>query len=167
MLGKLFFFLFPLLMAFAGSSDLITMRISNRLVAVLVAAFLVLAVALQMPLQDIALHVTCAVVVLIVAFTFFSFGWVGGGDAKLAAATALWFGFSETLPYLVYAAIYGGILTLALLVVRRWPLPLFLNRIGWIQRLHNHKTGIPYGIALAVAGLVTYSDTALYQQLLG
>ena len=166
MLGKLFFFLFPLLMAFAASSDLITMRISNRLVAVLVAAFLVLAVALQMPLQDIALHVTCAVVVLIVAFTFFSFGWVGGGDAKLAAATALWFGFSETLPYLVYAAIYGGILTLALLVVRRWPLPLFLNRIGWIQRLHNHKTGIPYGIALAVAGLVTYSDTALYQQLL-
>jgi prepilin peptidase CpaA len=167
MLGKIAFFLFPLLMAFAASSDLLTMRISNRLVLVLAAAFFALALALHLPLQEVALHVTCALIVLIVAFAFFSFGWMGGGDAKLAAATALWFGFGETLPYLVYAAVFGGILTLALLAVRRWPLPLFLNKVGWIQRLHNHKSGVPYGIALAFAGLVTYYDTALYQQLLG
>lgn len=167
MIGKIAFFLFPLLMAFAASSDLLTMRISNRLVLVLVGGFVALAVAMQLPLQDVALHVTCALVVLLVAFAFFSMGWVGGGDAKLMAATALWFGFGETLPYLVYAAVYGGILTLALLMLRRWPLPLFLNRIGWIQRLHNHKNGVPYGIALAFAGLVTYYNTALYQQLLG
>jgi prepilin peptidase CpaA len=134
---------------------------------ILVGAFIVLALAIQLPLQDFALHVTCALIVLVAAFTFFSMGWVGGGDAKLAAATALWFGFGETLPYLVYAADYGGILTLALLMLRHWPLPLFLNKVGWIQRLHNHKSGVPYGIALAFAGLVTYYDTALYQQLLG
>ena len=43
--------------------------------------------------------------VLVGAFAFFSFGWIGGGDAKLAAATSLWLGFGLTLPYLVYAAL--------------------------------------------------------------
>ena len=45
---------FPLLMALAASSDLLTMRISNRLVGVLVLGFFVLAVAAQLPLQQIA-----------------------------------------------------------------------------------------------------------------
>lgn len=167
MIGKLAFFLFPLLMALAASSDLLTMRISNRLVIVLVAGFLALALAIHLPLQEFAMHLTCALIVLVVAFGLFSMRWIGGGDAKLAAATTLWLGFGETLPYLVYSALFGGVLTLVLLTVRRLPLPQFLTRIGWIQRLHNRKSGVPYGIALAVAGLVTYFDTALYQQLIG
>jgi hypothetical protein len=89
---------FPLLMALAASSDLITMRISNRLVAVLVVGFFVLAFAAQLPLQQIAMHTGLAVMVLAFGFAFFSFGWIGGGDAKLAAATSLWIGFGLLLP---------------------------------------------------------------------
>jgi prepilin peptidase CpaA len=159
--------IFPLLMAFAASSDLLTMRISNRVVLVLIASFFVVALMVGLPLQDIGMALLAAAVVLVFAFAFFAFGWIGGGDAKLVAATTLWLGFGLTLPYLVYAALLGGGLTLAILAVRRWPLPEGLSRIRWIDRLHDSKGGIPYGIALAAAGLLVYSDTSIYQRLIG
>jgi prepilin peptidase CpaA len=165
MIDTLALLLFPGLMALAASSDLITMRISNRLVLVLVAAFCVVAYAVGLPIETFAMHIAAGLAVLAVAFTFFAFGWIGGGDAKLAAATTLWMGFGLALPYLVYAALFGGVLTLALLLLRRFPLPPSLARIGWIDHLHDHRTGIPYGIALAIAGLTTYSDTLIFHEL--
>ncbi|MFD2648418.1 prepilin peptidase [Devosia albogilva] len=156
---------FPFAMALAASSDLLTMRISNRLVLVLVAGFFIIALAVNLPLQQVAMHVTAAVIALAVGFAFFAFRWIGGGDAKLAAATTLWLGFGLTLPYLVYAALLGGVLTLALLTLRGFPLTPFLARWPWLERLHNKKSGIPYGVALAAAGLLTYSNSTIYQLL--
>ena len=157
--------LFPLVMALAASSDLLTMRISNKLVLFLAAAFCVVAIAIDMPLQQFAMHVTCALVVLAVAFGLFALRWVGGGDAKLAAATTLWLGFGLTLPYLVYAALLGGVLTLLILVLRRMPLTPFLARERWLERLHDRKSGVPYGVALAIAGLMTYSNSTIFERL--
>jgi prepilin peptidase CpaA len=154
-------------MAFAASSDLLTMRISNRLILVVVAGFFIIALAIKLPPEQLGLHMACAALVLVMAFTFFTFGWIGGGDAKLAAATTLWLGFGLTLPYLVYGALLGGVLTLALLSVRKFPLPLVLTRVSWIERLHDKNTGIPYGIALAAAGLLTYSNTTIFHALAG
>jgi len=165
MVSALALLVFPLLMAFAASSDLLTMRISNRLVLVLIAGFFVVAFATGLPLPQLGMHVAGALLVLCIAFAFFALGWIGGGDAKLAAATALWVGFGELLPYFIYAALLGGALTLVILMVRRWPLPTALIGIEWIDRLHDAKTGIPYGIALAVAGIMVYSDTAVFQRL--
>jgi prepilin peptidase CpaA len=162
---QLLLVLFPLIMAFAASSDLLTMRISNRVSLLLAALFVVAAVVSGMSLQDFGLHMACAAVVLVVAFGMFAMGWIGGGDAKLAAATSLWMGFALTLPYLVYASLIGGLMTLLIMGARNWPLPLFMTKIGWIERLHNPKTGIPYGIALAIAGLLTYTDTSVFQHL--
>ena len=158
-------FFFPALMAFAASSDLLTMRISNRLVLLLAAGFFIVALAINMPLQQLAMHVLCALAVLVVAFSFFALGWVGGGDAKLAAATTLWLGFGLTLPYLVYSAIFGGLLTLAILSLRRLPLTPFIARFAWLERLHNRKSGVPYGIAMAAAGVLVYSNTAIFERL--
>lgn len=155
-------FIFPFFMAFAASSDLLTMRISNKLVMLLVASFFVLAFILQMPLAEMGMHLACAAVVLLVGFTFFAFGWIGGGDAKLAAATTLWLGFGLALPFLIYAALLGGALTLLVLALRRYPLPSFLARLSWLDRLHDPKSGVPYGIALAIAGLLTYSSSYIF-----
>ncbi|MBS0532569.1 MAG: prepilin peptidase [Proteobacteria bacterium] len=151
--------LFPALMAFAASSDLLTMTISNRLSLALSAGFLVLALAAGMPLATIGMHFAAAASVLVVGFFFFSQGWIGGGDAKLFAATALWFGFDHLFDYAVYASIFGGVLTLGLLQFRKLPLPSALTRHPWIMRLHEEKGGIPYGIALAAAALVIYPKT--------
>jgi prepilin peptidase CpaA len=158
--------IFPLLMAFAAFSDLFTMRISNKLVLALVATFFILALLADLPLSEIGMNLACAAVVLVFAFAFFAFGWIGGGDAKLIAATTLWLGLGVMLPYLIYASLLGGALTLLLLAARRYPLPERLRAIGWIDRLHDAKTGVPYGIALAIAGVLVYSDSAIFQGVL-
>jgi prepilin peptidase CpaA len=105
------------------------------------------------------MHIGAGALVLAAGFTCFAFGWIGGGDAKLAAATALWFGFSYLLDYLVYASLFGGALTLLLIQFRLLPLPAPLARHQWIMRLHEKGGGVPYGIALAAAALVVYPKT--------
>jgi prepilin peptidase CpaA len=151
--------LFPGIMAFAASSDLVTMTISNRVSLILAAGFLALAMMSGMGWWDVLLHLGAACIVLVIAFGFFSQGWIGGGDAKLAAATALWLGFDYLMPYLVYASLFGGALTLLLIQFRTAPLPEFLARQEWVQRLHQKDGGVPYGIALAAAALAVYPET--------
>jgi prepilin peptidase CpaA len=151
--------LFPALMAFAAASDLFTMTISNRVSLALVAGFLVLAMLSGMGFHDMMSHVAAGAVVLVVAFACFAMGWVGGGDAKVAAAVALWFGFGHLLPYLLYASLLGGALTLLLLQFREWPLPHLLAGQPWLLKLHAKETGIPYGIALATGALMIYPET--------
>jgi prepilin peptidase CpaA len=151
--------LFPALMAFAASSDLFTMTISNKVSLALVAGFFVMAPLIGMSAGEIGMHAAAAAVVLVVAFAFFTQGWVGGGDAKLAAAASLWFGFDHLLPYLVDAALLGGALTLLLINFRLLPLPPRIAQWGWVARLHEKKGGVPYGIALAAAALIVYPDT--------
>ena len=106
------------------------------------------------------MHVGAAAAVLAVTFVFFARGWIGGGDAKLAAATALWLGFDHLLDYLLYASIFGGVLTLAMIRFRLMPLPQALAEQEWVKRLHRLDGGVPYGIALAAAALLIYPDTA-------
>jgi prepilin peptidase CpaA len=151
--------LFPALMAFAASSDLLTMTISNRLSLALAGGFFLLTLITGMSLGAIGMHLAAAALVLTVCFGFFSMGWIGGGDAKLAAATALWFGFDFLLDYLIYASLFGGVLTLLLIQFRRLPLPAPLARQTWILRLHDAGGGVPYGIALAAAALTVYPKT--------
>jgi prepilin peptidase CpaA len=154
--------IFPLMMAYAAFSDLLTMTIPNILSVFLVVGYLALALMIGSSLEMIGLHLACGFAVLAITFTLFCLGWIGGGDAKLAAATAVWFGWSGVLEYALVSAIFGGALTLALLVARKWPLPTALLRRTWIARLHDHQTGVPYGIALAAAGLFLYPQTALW-----
>lgn len=160
----LLLFFFPALMAFAAISDLLTMTISNRVSLLLVAGFIGMALLTGMPLATFGLHIGAGALVLVITFAMFAFGWIGGGDAKLAAATGMWCGFAVLLDYLLVASIFGGILTLFLLYWRTSWLPEFAMKISWIARLHHHQTGIPYGIALAAAGLVVYPHTQIWMR---
>lgn len=160
MLEFLVLVLFPFAMAFAAASDLTTMTISNRLQIVLIAGFFAAAFAAGLDAQTVGMHVAAGALVLVVAFGCFAFGWIGGGDAKLAATTALWFGFGLPLAqYLITAALFGGALTLFILFARARPLPSVLAGQSWVTRLHDEKTGIPYGIALAASALAIYPST--------
>jgi prepilin peptidase CpaA len=153
---------FPGLMVFAAFSDLFTMTISNRVSLALIVIFFGLAFAFHMPLSDIGLHVSCGLAVLVCTFTLFAFGWIGGGDAKLCAATALWVGWDHLADYSLLSALLGGGLTLLFLQMRKWPLPKWLYAQQWVARLHDRNNGVPYGIALAIAGLVIYPDTGIW-----
>jgi len=151
--------LFPALMAFAAASDLLTMTISNRISLALGVSFLALALMSGMPAFDILAHLGAGATVLVVSFGCFAMGWVGGGDAKVAAGAALWFGFGHLLEYLLYASLFGGALTLLLLQFRQWPLPYQFAGQPWLTKLHAKESGIPYGIALAIGALVVYPET--------
>jgi prepilin peptidase CpaA len=159
MLALLFF---PAVMAWAAASDLLTMRITNRLVLVLLAGFAVLMPFTGMQLDMLYGHFAAGGLVFVVTFAFFAFGWIGGGDAKFAAVTALWLGWPLLLPFMVYAALLGGVLTLSILMLRRWPLPAALVGVGWVYRLHDAKAGVPYGIALAASAMLVYADSFIF-----
>jgi prepilin peptidase CpaA len=95
----------------------------------------------------------------------FSMRWIGGGDAKLAAATALWMGWGAIVDYGIAVSILGGILTLGLLAARATPLPALVSRVPALGRLQGSKSGVPYGIALAAAGLAQYPHTSIWAKI--
>ena len=154
---------FPFFMAFAGASDLVSMTISNKVSLVLMAGFMIFAFLIGMPWEAIAWHWGIFAVVLLVGFALFAFGAIGGGDAKLAASTALWLGWEHSMSYFVIAAFLGGVLTLLILRLRTMPLPEKVSNVGWIARLYRADEGIPYGIALAAAAIMVYPQTPWMQ----
>ncbi len=164
---QVLFAVFPLAMAYAAISDLMTMTISNRLTLALVVAFVVLSPFAGMDLNTFGLHWAAGGAVLAVAFACFAFGWIGGGDAKLASVTALWLGWESSIEFIAIASIFGGALTLLILTFRRSVLPAFIIRQPWIQRLHDMRAGVPYGVALAAAGLATYPHTIWMHMAIG
>ncbi|HVV92891.1 MAG TPA: prepilin peptidase [Hyphomicrobiales bacterium] len=158
---------FPALMIFAAASDFLTMTISNRLCLLTAAAFPVIGALAGLGPLDLGLHAAVGAAMLVLGFGLFAAGWIGGGDAKLAAAIALWMGPSQALAWILVASMFGGTLTGLLLGARALPLPAGLATRPWAARLHAPTTGVPYGIALAAAALVLYPHSAVFAGLAG
>lgn len=163
----LVFALFPLGLAFGAAFDIFSMTIPNRVAIALFAGFLAAAPAAGFDLGTFGLHCAAGSLVLAGGFGLFSFGWIGGGDAKFAAVIALWLGWAHTVDFLVVSAICGGVLTFAVLLFRRNLLPVFAIRQAWLVRLHDPTVGVPYGVALAAAALAIYPHTIWAETLLG
>ncbi len=157
--------IFPALMIYAGLSDLFSMKISNWISVCLVVIFFPLAYLIHLSTADLIQHALCGLLVLVVTFFFFARSWIGGGDAKIASATAVWFGWSLTLEYALLSAIIGGVLTLGILLFRRQTLPAKFAQKKWIARLYHPATGIPYGIALSSAAFWLYPQSEIWVSL--
>jgi prepilin peptidase CpaA len=151
--------LFPLAMVYAGIMDMVTMKIRNTLVLTLGASWLVLAPLAGFSMAELGWSVAVAALVFVIVFVFFALGWIGGGDAKLAAVTALWFAPEQALQYFIYASLLGGLLTLLILKLRAGVMPPVLYRVPWIANLDDAKAGVPYGAAMAPAALLVFPST--------
>ncbi len=163
MIGYALLLVLPVAMAFAAANDLFTMKIPNKISLALAAAFAASAIYLRLPLDQVLTYTGIGALFLACGFAMFSLHLLGGGDAKLMAAGALWMGPEQALPYLVYVTIFGGILSLAILAYRffvKSPVPILPE---WAVKLHAKGTGIPYGIAIAASALVVYPQTIWYQ----
>ena len=156
---------FPMLVAYGGASDLLTMTIRNRVSVLLIAGFALIAMATGLPLSSWGMHSLGLLVVFPICFGFFAAGWMGAGDVKFISAISLWIGFTpELAAFVALVAIYGMILTFALMLARTSVvLPESLARQEWLARLHNQTSGIPYGIAIAIAGLQIYPATVWFK----
>jgi prepilin peptidase CpaA len=162
MLEALIFVVFPFCIVFAAVSDVLSMTIANRVSVVLVAAFAIVAPLTGMDWASYGWHFAAAGMVLTVTFLMFAIGGMGGGDAKLMAATALWMGFNlNLLGYLVTSAFFGGLLTLAILSYRKSPLADMTGSNMFLRHFANPAVGVPYGVALGVGGLLSYPDSPL------
>lgn len=153
---------FPFAMVHAAVSDMLSMTILNRVSLVLIGAFALIVPFTGMDGQQMLLHVAAFAIVLAVCFSLFAIGAMGGGDAKLLASIALWFGLSFALmKFLLVASALGGVLTLCILRYRRSPIAVYAGQVDFLRRMADPKEKVPYGIALGAAGLLVYPESWL------
>jgi len=153
----------PLLLAAAAGWDMASFTIPNFLNLALMAAFAVFALSAGLSFSAIGWHLLAGVGALAIGFTLFATGHIGGGDAKLFAAVVLWLGLKDSLPYALLASLFGGGLALSLMLLRQWPLPAVLARQGWIVKMHDSQSGVPYGVALAAGAFVLLPSTEIFR----
>ena len=157
--------LLPLLAIVAAAKDISSYIIPNWISLGLMAAFFMLAATAGVTLPVLGSHLLVGVVALFIGMGLFALGWIGGGDAKLASATALWFGWEPLFDYGFTASIIGGALTLVVVELHRRELPKSLMSIGFIAKLADKQGRVPYGIALALSGLLIYPHSPLWERL--
>ena len=154
--------IFPLLVIAGALKDLTSYTIPNAISLALAAAFPVAALALGLPLAAIGLSVAIGLVALIIGIGMFAAGWIGGGDAKLFAAAALWLGLPAALSYLLFTGVAGGALAIALLVLRSQRVRAVMPAgPAWFTRLAEPGENVPYGVAIAVGALAAFPVSAL------
>ena len=152
----------PGAVAFAAAMDLLTMKIPNRVSAVIVLAFFPLALLAGLSGWDLLHHLAAGLIMLAIGVALFIPGWFGGGDAKLMAAIGLWIGLDNLFPYVFYVALAGGMIATVFSSARSVPLPRVFLGEAWALRLHRPDAGIPYGIALAAGALLVYPHTVWF-----
>ena len=139
------------LLVSAGIQDARTREIANWKTAT---------VALMAPLwwyangldvwPDMALQIGVALAVFAVFLVAFHFGMMGGGDVKLIVALSLWLPFPAFLSMLMVMSIAGGVVTVVMMIERG-----IKNTAGRIE--------VPYGVAIAFAGLLALREPLLNQ----
>ena len=152
---------FALTMAYAGISDVLSYRIPNWIPVVIAAALFPAAVGAGWDIDAMAIQFGAGAAVLIAGVVLFALGVIGGGDAKLLAAGAVWTGWGELPAFFLLVALGGGVLGLALIAFRRAKLPAAIEARAWARRLHDAASPAPYGVAICMAALVLLPDLPL------
>lgn len=148
---------FPALVLFAAVKDATSFTIPNWISLALVAIFPVAGLAAGLPLATLGLHAAVAAGALVAGMAMFALRWVGGGDAKLIAASVLWLGLPALPSFLLGAAVTGGVLAIALILLRSPQLrAVVLSGPRWVNRLTEPGEGIPYGVAIAAGALLAF-----------
>lgn len=151
--------IFPFALIFAGISDAMSYTIPNKVSLILFVSFVLLVPFSGLSLAEIGSHVVVGFLMLVVGFLLFARGYFGGGDAKIIAAASLWLGPDYTGMFILFAAFYGGILSLFIMKIYNTPLPSFLAGQKWLVNYQTGKAAVPYGIAIGVAGLSIFPQT--------
>lgn len=158
---------FPALVILGGVRDLVSYRIPNWISLALLGAFApaaLLAWASGAPVQALGLHLAVGAAALVAGVVMWSLRWIGGGDAKLFAAAALWLGLPAAGTYLAVTGLAGGALALLLLQLRS---PRLRTVVGlgpaWVGRLAQPGESVPYGVAIAVGALAAFPASPLLQ----
>ncbi|MGZ8407980.1 MAG: A24 family peptidase [Caulobacteraceae bacterium] len=154
--------IFPALVIVAALHDATSFTIPNWISGALILAFFPVALIAGLPLSTIGICLLTSFVLLLAGMGMFAAGWIGGGDAKLLAASALWLGWPGAMNFLLITALAGGALAILLMTARRNEGSILVARgPAWLKRLLDPKEAAPYGIAIAAGALVAFPASAL------
>lgn len=163
MIEAAIFIILPLCLAIAAFSDLFTMTIPNRVSAIILGAFVLVAPLAGLDLTTIGIHLSAGLAVFVVCFALFALNVMGGGDAKLLTASAVWFGFNNSLiEFLIYVSALGGVLAILVLMMRKQENTILASGLPVPHLLLTAKK-IPYGIAIGMGGFFAYPSSPLMQ----
>jgi len=154
--------IFPALAIVAALKDATSYTIPNWISLALIAAFVPAAAFSGASLPAIGLCLASGLCALLLGMGMFAAGWIGGGDAKLFAASVLWLGWPAAAPFMLVTGMAGGALTLGLLTLRSgWFEPVLAGSPAWVRKLGAKGGDIPYGVAIAVGALAAFPQGAL------
>ena len=162
MLSHLILAVFPAAMILAAYNDVADFKIPNWIAIALAAAFPVAALMLGFGPREVMESLLLGCGCLVIGFAVFAWGKCGGGDAKLFAATAPWVGMAGFVEFLWNMVVAGGVMAVVLMAFRKAPaLPIYAQA-PWVRRMHQRENIMPYGVAIAIGGLLTFPHTSLF-----
>jgi prepilin peptidase CpaA len=100
------------------------------------------------PWPDMAIQFALGLGVFALFTGLFALGMMGGGDVKMIGALALWVPLGAVLNMIVLMSLLGGVIAALMLVERR-------------VRRDPEPPQVPYGVAIACAALLTFSEPLL------
>ena len=153
-------------MLLVAYKDATSMTIPNWISLALLAGFFLITPFVWQGLEVFGTHLLVGFAFFAAGFAMFAFGWLGGGDAKLMAATGIWWLWDDAFLYVSYTTIAGGILALFLLLGRKY-IPVRVLTSRFAQQMLKDEKKMPYGIALAVGALLTLPQSAIFKAALG
>ncbi|WP_394691250.1 prepilin peptidase [Hoeflea sp.] len=157
------FIVLPLCLAMAAFTDILTMKIPNRVSVILALSFFVVAPLSGMDLVTFGWSIVAALMVFTACFALFAVNVMGGGDAKILSAAALWYGFSTDLvAFLGFTGIYGGLLAFVVLVIRANQNILLVSPVPIPMHFFKNRAGIPYGVAIGAAAFSTFPQSQIF-----
>ena len=157
---------FPLMVVMAGISDFFTLKIPNWLNAVIAVSVVPFVILSGMPLELFAWHVLAGLVMFAVGFFLFLANLIGGGDAKMLAACALWVGWDSLMQFGLGTAIAGGALVIAMKIWVFFADHKDTRGMDWAKNFLSTRPQLPYGIAIAAGGVIVFPATWWIQQVL-
>lgn len=153
-------------MIMAAIKDAAIMKIPNWISLLTIALFFLMMPFAWDGFAVFGEHLLVGLVVFAAGFVMFALGWLGGGDAKLMAATSLWWLWGDLVLYIFYTGVIGGVLALVMLVGRRYA-PVWLATSSWGYGLFKEEKKMPYGLALAGGALLTLPQSGIFKVALG
>jgi len=158
--------IFAATMLMAAFKDATTMTIPNWISLVVIAGFFVVIPFVWPGWNEFGTHLLVGLSFFLAGFAMFAFGWLGGGDAKLMAATALWWQWSDAIMYILYTTIIGAVIAFGLLIGRQF-IPVRIFTASWAYEMFKDKKKMPYGLALASGALLTLPESQLFLRAIG
>ena len=160
--GFIIFAIFMIGMLTAAYRDALTMTIPNWVSVMILLSFFLVTPFVWQGWPTFGEHVLVGTSVFLFGFAIFAFGWLGGGDAKLMAATSFWWQWPDLLHYVVYTTMAGGALAIFILWGRKF-VPAQVLSQDWLYRLIKDETRMPYGLALAFGAIVTLPQSQIFR----